>query len=87
MNRVVAYRLLTNELALYQLKPISELLNMVGTTDTRRVHDSGVDYDLSTMVQSVDDGVRVCVAIREATWGSPHDVLDEQIIRKSDAHL
>jgi hypothetical protein len=85
MNRAAAYKLLANELALYQLKPFSELMAMVGTSDTRRVHDSGVDYDIAVMCASHNDGIRVCAAIREADWGAPYDVLDEQIFRRADA--
>jgi hypothetical protein len=85
MNRAAAYKLLNNELALYQLKPFSELREIVGASHTWRVHDSGVDYDISIMCQSLNDGVRVCAAIREANWGAPYDVLDEHIFRKPDA--
>lgn len=82
MNRPAAYKLLTDELALYQLKPFSELSAVAGTTQTRRVHDGGVDYDISVMCESQNGGVRVCAAIREADWGAPYDVLDEQFVRE-----
>lgn len=85
MNRAAAYKLLSNELALYQLKEFGELRELIGTLQTQRVHEGGVDYDLSIMFASLDDGVRVCAAIREANWGAPYDVLDEQIIRRPDA--
>jgi hypothetical protein len=84
MNRAAAYKLLTEELALYELKPFRELWEFVGTSQSRRVHESGVDYDLSVMCASMHDGVRVCAAIREANWGAPYDVLDEEIFRTRD---
>jgi hypothetical protein len=95
MNRVIAYELLTAELAVYRELAFSELRQLVGERSSRLVRGrDGVDYDLTVVVRwrlQEDGEIRVIGLIGEADWGSPHDSLDDTFVvqgpcKKSDDH-
>jgi hypothetical protein len=69
-------------LADYRRLEIEELRELVGERLSRIVQGKdGVDYDLTVVVGWAPGGViRVTAFIGEATWGSPHDTLDETFV-------
>jgi hypothetical protein len=79
MNHVVAYELLTSELAAYRNLPFDELHELVGERSSRQVRGrDGVDYDLAIFVRwrlQAGGDMRVHAFIGEANWGSAHDQL------------
>jgi hypothetical protein len=84
MNHVIAYELLTRELAPYRNLAFEELRQLVGERSSRLIRgEDGVDYDLTIVVRwrVRDDGdIRVTGFIGEANWGGPHDTLDETFV-------
>jgi hypothetical protein len=84
MNHVVAYELLTSELAAYRNLPFDELHELVGERSSRQVRGrDGVDYDLAIFVRwrlQAGGDIRVHAFIGEANWGSAHDQLDDGIV-------
>jgi hypothetical protein len=88
MGHVVAYKLLTAELAGYRQLSYEELRQLVGERTSRLVRGSNaIDYDLTVVVQAGkrDDEIRVTGFIGEANWGGPHDTLDEVFLVKESS--
>jgi hypothetical protein len=84
MNHVVAYKLLADELAAYRQLPIDDICQLAGEHSTRLVRgEDGVHYDISIVVCSRhgNNDIGVIGFVGLADWGSPHDVLDEAIVR------
>jgi hypothetical protein len=84
MNHVIAYKLLADELAAYRQLPADNIHQLAGEHSTRLVRGAdGVDYNISIVVRSHhdNDDIRVIGVVGFANWGSPHDFLDEAIVR------
>jgi hypothetical protein len=84
MNRIIAYELVTVELATYRSLPYDELRQLVGERTSRLVRGTdGIDYDLSIRVawrHGTAGDINVAVLAGAADWGSPHDTLGDNII-------
>jgi hypothetical protein len=84
MNRIIAYELVTAELATYRSLPYDELRQLVGERTSRLVHGAdGIDYDLAIRVNwrlKVGGDIRVTIFAGAADWGSPHDTLSHSVI-------
>ena len=92
MNQVVAYELLSAELATYRERPYRELCTLVGAPLSRLVRRDGVDYDITTTIQRLKKSggdIEIHATVREADWGSPHDPIADSIIaeRPQTTHL
>jgi len=86
MNHVIAYKLLADELAAYRQLPADDIRQLAGEHSSRLVRgEDGVDYNISIVVRSHhgNDDIRVIGFVGLADWGSPHDVLDEAIVRST----
>jgi hypothetical protein len=62
MNHVIAYELLSSELAAHHSLPFDELSKLVGEQASRTVRTGGVDYDLTIVVgwhHQTDGDIRV----------------------------
>jgi hypothetical protein len=84
MNHVAAYKLLADELAAYRQLPIDDIRQLVGEHSSRLVRgEDGVNYNISIVVRSRhgDNDIGVIGFVGLADWGSPHDVLDEAMVR------
>jgi hypothetical protein len=79
MNRVVAYKLLADELAAYRQLTVDDVRQLAGEHSTRLVRgEDGVAYSLTVVVPSHSDGdFRVVGFIGIADWGSAHDERDD----------
>ena len=84
VNHVVAYALLTSELATYRNLRLEDLRQLLGQRSSRqRRGNDGVDYVVSVIVRwrTCEDGdIRVTGYVGEAAWGGPHDSLDETFV-------
>jgi hypothetical protein len=82
MNRVVACKLLADELAAYRRMPADEIRQLAREHSSRLVRgEDGVDYNLTIVVRShSDENVRVLGFIAIADCGSPQDSLDETVL-------
>ena len=82
MNHVIAYELLTAELAAYRDLPFDDVCQPVGERSSRLVRGKdGVDYDLAIGVwQRANGDIGVTAFIGDANWGAPHDALDDTIV-------
>jgi hypothetical protein len=84
MNHVIAYELLSSEMATYRNIGFNELRQLVGErTSFRKRGQDGVEYDFLIIVRwrMYEGGdIRVIGFIGEAGWGGPHDSVDDTFV-------
>jgi hypothetical protein len=80
MNRIVAYKLLADEIAAYCRLPTGDIRQLAGEHSTRLVRgEDGVAYSLTVVMPSHSDGdSRVVGFIGIADSGSAQDVRDDE---------
>jgi hypothetical protein len=85
MNHVSGYELLSNEISRYQALPYDDVSALIDQPYSHTVRKGGIDYEVTVCVawygeQGGDIVVRG--SVREANWGSSHDVLEDSIVVK-----
>ena len=84
LNHVIAYQLLTSELASYRDLGYEQLLAFVGEKSSfRKRAADGNEYEVSIRVAKSfeKEGVlRVLGMVGPTDWGSPHDSVDDVIV-------
>jgi len=84
MNKVVAYQLLSSELATYRALPYGELARLVGQSfSSRKRAEDALEYDVDIGVFWSNQGpgkILVDGMIGPVDWGSPMSRLDVHFI-------
>ena len=84
MNHVIAYQLLTSELASYRELGYEQLQSFVGEKSSYRKRAAdGNEYEVSIRVAKSSDKqgeLRVLGMVGPTDWGGPHDSVDDVIV-------